>query len=116
MNAREMATNEEGGRVSTDKLMADFRVLAADMEQLLSDSASQSGQHVARARGRAEQSLHAARARLVELQDAALAKTRAAGRATDAYVHANPWQIIAACAVAGVVIGALLTRGTTADE
>jgi ElaB/YqjD/DUF883 family membrane-anchored ribosome-binding protein len=111
-----MATNEEGGRVTTDKLMADFRVLAADMEQLLTETAGQSGQHVARARARAEQSLHAARARLVELQDIALAKTRAAGRATDEYVHANPWQVIAACAVAGVLIGALLTRGATADE
>jgi ElaB/YqjD/DUF883 family membrane-anchored ribosome-binding protein len=115
MKARGIVTNDEGGRITTDKLMADFRVLATDMEQLLSATAGQTGQHVAQARARAEQSLNAAKARVAELQGVALAKTRAAGRATDEYVHANPWQIIAVCAVAGVVLGALLSRGGTAD-
>jgi len=33
------------------------------------------------------------------------------GRAADDYVHANPWQVLAIGAVAGLVLGFALTRG-----
>ena len=117
MNARECTTSAESERITTDKLRTDLRVLAADMEELLKATASQTGQHVAQARVRAEESLQAARARIADLQDVALERTRAAGRATDAYVHANPWQITAIGAVAGLVLGFVLAQqGTKADS
>jgi len=112
MNARNSVTGAEGDRVTTDKLMADLRVLAADMEQLLKATATQTGEHVAQVRAKAEESLRAARSRVADLQDVALAKTRAAGRATDDYVRANPWQVMVICAIAGLVLGALLARGS----
>ena len=115
MNAEERVTDVEGDRVTVDKLKADLRVLAADMEQLLKATASQTGQQVARVRAKAEESLQAAKARLAVLQGVALAKTRAAGRATDDYVHANPWQAMAIGAVAGFVLGLLLGRGGDSD-
>jgi ElaB/YqjD/DUF883 family membrane-anchored ribosome-binding protein len=111
-----MGTDAEGDRVTTDKLMADLKVLATDTEELLKATASQTGQQVAQVRAKAEESLKAAKARVAELQDAALAKTRAAGRATDDYVRANPWQAIGICAVAGFVLGALLARGGASDS
>jgi len=100
-----------GDRITTDKLMADLRLLATDTEQLLKATAGQTGQQVAQIRARAEESLQAAKARVGELQDLAVARTRAAGRAADGYVHANPWQVMAACAVAGLVLGFLLAPG-----
>ena len=109
-------TDAETDRVTTDKLMADLRVLAADMEQLLKVTASQTGQHVAQVRAKAEESLKAAKARAADLQRVALAKTQAAGRATDDYVRANPWQAIAVCAVAGIVLGFVLARGADSDS
>ena len=115
MNAEERVTDVEGDRVTVDKLKADLRVLAVDMEQLLKATATQTGQQVARARAKAEESLQAAKARLAVLQGVALAKTRAAGRATDDYVHANPWQAMAIGAVAGFVLGLLLGRGGDSD-
>jgi len=116
MNSRESVTDAEGDRVTADKLMADLRVLAADTEQLLKATASQTGQHVAQVRAKAEESLKAARARVADLQVVALAKARAAGRATDDYVRANPWQVMAICAVAGLVLGFLLARGGDSDS
>jgi ElaB/YqjD/DUF883 family membrane-anchored ribosome-binding protein len=116
MKAREWVTDAEGDRVTTDKLMADLRVLAADTEQLLKATASQTGQRVAQVRAKAQESLTAAKARVAELQDVALAKTRAAGRATDDYVRANPWPVIAIGAVAGLVLGVLLARGGASDS
>ena len=116
MNARELATGAEGDRVTTDKLMADLRVLAADTEQLLKATADQTGQQVAQVRARVEESLRATKARLADLQDAALARTRAAGRATDDYVRANPWRVMAICAVAGLALGFLLALGGDSDS
>ena len=111
MNAREWIAGAAGDPVTTDKLMADLRVLAADMEQLLKATAGQTGQQVAQVRARAEESLTAVRARVAGLQQAAMAKTRGAGRAADDYAHANPWQVMVIAAVAGLVLGFVLTRG-----
>jgi ElaB/YqjD/DUF883 family membrane-anchored ribosome-binding protein len=110
MKAREWTTEAEGDQVSMDKLTADLRMLGTDVEQLLKSTAGRSGQRVAQVRGKAEESLNAARMRLVGLQDQALSKTRAAGQATDDYVRANPWQVMAISAFTGLVLGLLLAR------
>ena len=110
MNAREWMVDAGGERVTTEKLRADLRVLVADMEQLLDATATQTGQHIAQVRSNAVRSLQSAKERLASLQDATLAKARAAGRETDRYVHANPWPVIAICAAAGVALGVVLSR------
>jgi ElaB/YqjD/DUF883 family membrane-anchored ribosome-binding protein len=103
-------------RVTTDRLMADFRLLAADMEHLLKAVGNQTGQHAAQVRVKAEHSLRAAKAHVGELQDMAAAKTRAAGRATDDYVRANPWQVLAICTFAGFLLGAMLWRSGESES
>ena len=115
MNADEGVTVAQVDPVTADKLMADLTVLVADVEQLLKITASQTGERVARVRAKAEESLNVARARVAELQEVALIRSRAAGRATDAYVHANPWQAVAIGAVAGLVLALMLGRGTDRD-
>ena len=116
MGTNEWVTDAEGDRITADKLTADLRMLGNDMEQLLKATTHQSGRHFAQVRARAEDSLKAARERIVELQDLALAKTRAAGQATDDYVRANPWQIIGVAAVAGLLVGYFLRRGGGTDS
>jgi ElaB/YqjD/DUF883 family membrane-anchored ribosome-binding protein len=106
MKAREWVSDAEGDVVTADKLMADCRMLEADIEQLLrAKNSGQTGRDIARVRAKAAESIKTAKARVADLQDAALAKTRAAGRATDDYVHANPWQVLAVCAAAGFLLG-----------
>ena len=116
MNAREWTTDPQVERVTADKLTADLRVLAADMEQLLRATAGETGQHITQARAKAEQSLGAIKARAADLQDVALAKSRAVGRATDDYVHANPWQVMAIGAAVGLVLGFVFSRGGASDS
>ena len=115
MNANVSVAGTQGDPVTTDKLIADFKTLAADMEQLLKLTASQTGERVAQVRAKAEESLKAARARVADLQVEMLARTRVAGQATDAYVHANPWQAVVIGALAGLVLGLMLSRGAVAD-
>jgi ElaB/YqjD/DUF883 family membrane-anchored ribosome-binding protein len=116
MNAREWTTVAPDDRVTREKLMADLRVLAADVEQLLRATAGETGQHLTQARAKAEESLNAVKARAAELQRDVLAKTRAAGRATDAYAHANPWRVVAVGAAAGLLLGLAFSRGGAADS
>jgi ElaB/YqjD/DUF883 family membrane-anchored ribosome-binding protein len=115
MSTRDLETTVDDERVTTDKVRADLRMLAADTEALLKATAGQTGQQIAQVRARAEESLQAARARATDLQDAALARARAAGRAADGYAHANPWRLMAACAVAGLLLGYALSSGGDSD-
>ena len=96
--------------VDAGKIVADLRTLAEDTEALLNATAGQTGRRVAAVRAKADESLLAAKARIGDLQQAALAKSRAAGRAADDYVHVDAWQVMAISAAAGLMIGALLTR------
>lgn len=93
-----------------EQLIADFRVVVADAEALLKATANQGGEKLAEVRAKAEESLKVAKARMEEAQAALLVKTKAAAKATDAYVHNNPWQAIGAAAGVGVVIGLLIGR------
>ena len=115
MSARQWVTNMQVDRITTDKLMTDLRVLARDTERLLRATASHTGQNVAQVRSQAEESLKAAMTRINELQGIAFARARAASRASDDYVRANPWQVIGLCAAAGFVLGSVLSRGGPSD-
>ena len=114
--ARERVTDADGQGVTTNKLMADLRMLSDDTEELLKATASQTGEHLAQARAKVEESLKAAKARVADLQDSARARTRAAGQVTDDYVRANPWQVMVLCALGGFVLGTLLARRGTSDS
>ncbi len=115
MIENESVTSAAGAPVTTDKLIADLRILVIDVEQLLKLTASQTGERVALVRAKAEESLKVAKVRIAELQAETLRRARAAGQATDAYVHANPWQAVAFGALAGLVLGLMLNRGASGD-
>ena len=96
--------------VTKEQLIADFNVVVADAEALLKATANQGGEKLAEVRARAEESLKVAKARLLEAQDALIAKTREAARATDEYVHEKPWHAVGVAAGIGLLIGYLLGR------
>lgn len=101
-------TNPAG--VSKEQLINDFKTVVADAEALLKVTAGQGGEALAAARTRAEESLAAAKARMVEAQAEVVARTKAAAKATDEYVHVHPWQAIGVAAGVGLVIGVLIGR------
>ena len=97
--------------VSKERLMQDLRIVVADAEELLRATASQAGEKVSAARERIQENLEVAKERLAEAQQQAVAKTKAAARATDEYVHENPWKAVGIAAGAGLIIGMLISRG-----
>lgn len=96
--------------VTTDKLMDDLRVLTADAEELLKATAGQAGEKVASVRARAQASVDAAKLRLTDAGERMTVKSREAAKATDEYVHQNPWQSIGVATGLGVLLGYLIGR------
>jgi len=96
--------------VTKEKLMADLRMVIADAEELIKATASQTGEKITAARARAEESLRAAKNRLAETQAAVIGKAKAAAKATDDYVHENPWKAVGVAAGVGFILGILVSR------
>lgn len=99
------------GEVSKEKLMQDLRVVVADAEELLRATAGQAGEKVSAARERIQENLAAAKERLAAAQEAVAAKTKQAAKATDEYVHENPWKAVGIGAGVGLIVGMLISRG-----
>jgi len=94
--------------VHRDKLMGDLRVVIADAEELLRMTADQAGDAALDIRGRIQTRMNQAKTDLLLLQQAAVAKAKAAGHATD--VHENPWKSIGIAAGVGMLLGLLVSR------
>lgn len=97
--------------IGKEKLMQDLRVVVADAEELLRATAGQTGEKVSSARERIQESLVAAKVRLIAAEEAIVEKTKQAAKATDEYVHENPWKSVGIAAGVGLVIGMLISRG-----
>jgi len=96
--------------VTSEKLVADMRIVLTDTEQLLKAVIGQSGEKLAALQPRIEESIRNAKARLAEFERVAAEQARAAAEATDAYAHEHPWKIAAFTALLGVAVGLLIGR------
>jgi len=105
-----MSTQSMTTDVSKEKLVADLKIVIADAEELLRATAAQAGEKVSAARERIQASLATAKVKLTEAERALLEKTKLAAKATDQYVHENPWRAVGIAAVAGLVLGVLISR------
>jgi ElaB/YqjD/DUF883 family membrane-anchored ribosome-binding protein len=94
----------------TERLMSDLKVVIADAEALLTSTAGDVSESMADARSRIESRLIEAKANLLQLQQTATARAKAAGRAADDYVHEHPWQAVGIAAGIGLVVGLLISR------
>ena len=92
------------------QLVSDMKSAIADAEDMLHATADQAGDKIASMRARIQERLKGARVRLAEAAANLIAKTRAAARATDAYVHESPWTAVGIAAGVGLVLGVILGR------
>jgi ElaB/YqjD/DUF883 family membrane-anchored ribosome-binding protein len=81
-----------------------------DVEELLHRVSDIGDRDISRLRARVESSIQQVKDAAREGASAAVDSTRRAAKATDGYVHANPWTAIGVSAAAGILIGALLNR------
>ena len=96
--------------VNKDKLIADLKVVVADAEEILKATAGQAGEKMADLRVKLQDHLINARQSLAEAQAAVVERTKQVARATDDYVHDNPWRSIGIAAGIGFIVGLLIGR------
>ncbi|OZI71082.1 DUF883 family protein [Bordetella genomosp. 12] len=96
--------------IAKDKLIDSVKSSLNDAETLLREAAASSGEKASELRERALSSLKRTREALYDAQDAMLERGRRAARATDDYVHDNPWQAISIAGVTGLLLGLLISR------
>jgi ElaB/YqjD/DUF883 family membrane-anchored ribosome-binding protein len=104
---KQMETSYES---SKEHLINDFKVALTDAEALLKATLNTGGDKVAEIRAKAEESLGVAKARMIEAQSDVIAKTKEAAKATNTYVHDNPWRSVGAAAGVGLLVGLLIGR------
>ena len=95
---------------SKDKLMDDLHQGIADAEEMLKLTASQAGEGAVQLRERVRDRMSKAKVELLHLQQATVERAKAAGHATDVFVHENPWKSIGIAAGVGLVVGLLISR------
>ena len=96
--------------VQKDKLMSDVRLFISDAEEMMRLTADQAGETATEVRQRVQNRLQQARAELAALQAMVVGKAKVAGKATDEYVHDNPWTSVGIAAGIGLLIGLLAGR------
>jgi ElaB/YqjD/DUF883 family membrane-anchored ribosome-binding protein len=100
----------EALQLSKEKLINDLHQGIADAEELLKLTADETSQSAAQLRDRVRDRMDKAKAELIHLQELTVAKAKAAGHATDEFVHENPWKSIGIAAGVGLVVGLLVSR------
>jgi len=93
-----------------DQLIHEFKDVLADTEALLKVTANTGGEKLSMVRAKTEESLNVAKSSLIDAQAEVLARIKAATKATDVYVHENPWRSLGFVASVGIVIGLLIGR------
>lgn len=88
------------------KLAEDIKTLVRDAEALLRASAENAEELTDEARHRAEQSLHALRGQLNDIER----DLRGRAEMLDGYVHDNPWTAAAVVGGVALLLGLLLGR------
>lgn len=93
-----------------DRLVDEFTTVLADAEDMLKRAGEETGDKARDLRNQVEAKLLQAKLRLQELEGKAVDTARAAARATDEYVHENPWPVIGVAVAVGLIAGLLMNR------
>ncbi|MDQ2916531.1 MAG: DUF883 family protein [Casimicrobiaceae bacterium] len=96
--------------LSRESLLDDFSAMLTEAEELLRRAGNETGERAKDLRAQVEAKLLAAKLRLQELEGETLDRAKVAARATDDFVHDNPWGAIGVAAAAGFLVGLLINR------
>jgi len=93
-----------------EQIVVDMKAVISDAEELLKATTGATGERIAAARARAEETLKSAREKLSRLDDVVVDQAKETVRAADEYVREHPWGAVGIAAVAGLLLGVLISR------
>jgi ElaB/YqjD/DUF883 family membrane-anchored ribosome-binding protein len=105
-----MSESTSASMRSQETLVNDIKSIITDAEDILHATVDQTGDKIMSLRARIQDRLKDAKARLVTAEAVLVDKTRAAARATDAYVHESTWQAVGVGVGVGFLLGFILSR------
>ncbi|HTE15883.1 MAG TPA: YqjD family protein [Burkholderiales bacterium] len=103
-------THFTDAQISKDKIKSDLKTVFSDMDEYLRATASQTGEKIGIIRERLQEHMHKAKDRLADTKEIVVDKTKEAAKATDEYVHDNPWHAVGIAAGVGLIVGMLIGR------
>jgi ElaB/YqjD/DUF883 family membrane-anchored ribosome-binding protein len=98
---------------SADAMAAELRRIIEQAEQLM-NAAGADNASLGALKDRVNETIDSARAKLAELEQEARQRGRRAAAATESWIQANPWAALAIGAGVGLIVGALIMRGSPA--
>lgn len=104
-----MVTKKDARQVESE-LIDEVKKSLDEAERLLRDAAETTGDKAHEMREAALSSLRQTREALHDTQEAIVERGRQAVKATDHYVHDNPWQAIGIAGLVGLLFGMLVSR------
>ena len=92
------------------KVSSEFSNFLADIEDLLKQTTSLSGDDLARARAELHSRIETAKASAVAMGDSVVEKARQSASVTNEFVHEQPWKAVATGTAIGLLLGMLIGR------
>ena len=90
----------------------EIRNFLADIEHLIEQTTSITGEDLARVKAKISDRVTAAKASIDQMSGTVTERVRTSAVATNSYVHHRPWNAIGIGAAVGVLLGFLLSRCT----
>jgi len=100
----------ESNEQARGKMVDEFSAVLTEAEDMLKRASNETADRAKDLRSQVEAKLLSAKLRLQELQGQAVERAKETARATDDYVHDNPWQAIGVAAAIGFLVGLLVSR------
>jgi len=89
---------------------SEFQNFIADVEDLVKETTTLTGEDLTRAKAKLSARLADAKDSVVEMGGEIAQRARKGAKATDDYVHEQPWKAIGAGAAIGLLVGFALAR------
>lgn len=93
-----------------EELLQEVRQELRKAEELIQTAGDEGGEKLRQMRERVSENLKNAKSRLLEAEQVMVGRAKVAARATDDYVHDNPWKAISAAAGVAFLLGLLVSR------
>ncbi|MCW3481451.1 DUF883 family protein [Neisseriaceae bacterium JH1-16] len=102
--------SEQAFAAEKERLLQDVRQVLSSTEDLLSTAGDEGGDKARVLRQKIAENLKLAKDRLYDAEQVVVGKAKVAAKATDQYVHDNPWKSIGVAAGVGLLLGLLISR------
>jgi ElaB/YqjD/DUF883 family membrane-anchored ribosome-binding protein len=96
--------------IARERVLRDLKTLARDAEDLLKATAGDLGEKAKAARARLSGALDRAKATCAEMQELAVASTKAAAKKADTVIRDHPYESVGVAFGLGLLIGVLVAR------